>query len=306
MDPSFTHAEKRFVLAEMIKASCVDIDNLALFIRSNEIKPDWMNMQLPLGRNMNQCMQIAEHLAIPSTLKRKPASDWSEPHPKRVATTERADQPRPLRNSMTPSTVAASPGPHIAILPRPGRESLERPPPPQIPPLPKKRGRPSRADKAKRDLRPILPQQIAPRPVEKSHSQSSSPIPPHHLLPPVVSVQHKRAQTPPIGYGTTPAIEEAPPTMKQERPSSADAPTGSKPLAPAAPEVVERTPPSPPLQYSPAAANVNGPITQISPDATMPKLPSLPSLHLVKAETFGQGGPIRQAELGTLTTSSEA
>jgi hypothetical protein len=35
----------------MIKASCVDIDNLALFIRSNEIKPDWMNMQLPLGRN---------------------------------------------------------------------------------------------------------------------------------------------------------------------------------------------------------------------------------------------------------------
>lgn len=40
---------QRFVLAEMIKSSTIDIDNLIHFIRANTVSPDWMTMQLPQG-----------------------------------------------------------------------------------------------------------------------------------------------------------------------------------------------------------------------------------------------------------------
>ena len=42
-------ALQRFVLGEMIKTSRLDIDALAVFIRKNQIEPDWMSMQLPIG-----------------------------------------------------------------------------------------------------------------------------------------------------------------------------------------------------------------------------------------------------------------
>lgn len=68
MDPSFTDIEKvtppplklsfdvadgwqwqRFVLAEIIKASQLDVNVLASFVNAQGIEPDWMQMQLPLG-----------------------------------------------------------------------------------------------------------------------------------------------------------------------------------------------------------------------------------------------------------------
>lgn len=46
------HADRwqRFVLAEMIKNSKVDINSLAAFVRSSQIEPEWMAMQLPYGK----------------------------------------------------------------------------------------------------------------------------------------------------------------------------------------------------------------------------------------------------------------
>lgn len=68
MDQSFVDAEKvpdlfeapsvtlltqsdrqRFILAEMIKTSQIDIYVLIDFIKAQNIEPNWMHMQLPLG-----------------------------------------------------------------------------------------------------------------------------------------------------------------------------------------------------------------------------------------------------------------
>ncbi|KAH6890498.1 hypothetical protein B0T10DRAFT_321357 [Thelonectria olida] len=160
MGSSFTDEEKRFLLAEIIKTSQMDVDTLSNFIRANGIEPNWLQMQLPFGRNMNQCMQAADQVGIKqvSWLKRKMTDDHGGPSSKRMS----------LQGNVEPSSVA--PGPHhVPILPRPASSSAEitpapTPAPPPAPPAtgPKKKGRPSRADRAK--LRPILPQAIAPRP----------------------------------------------------------------------------------------------------------------------------------------------
>lgn len=40
---------QRFVLAEILKSSDVGVEHLWQFIKANQIVPDWMNMQVPLG-----------------------------------------------------------------------------------------------------------------------------------------------------------------------------------------------------------------------------------------------------------------
>lgn len=37
------------MLAEIIKNSKIDLNSLATFVRSNQIEPDWMTMQVPYG-----------------------------------------------------------------------------------------------------------------------------------------------------------------------------------------------------------------------------------------------------------------
>jgi hypothetical protein len=125
---------------------------------------------------MNQCMQAADQVGIKQVpwLKRKMTDDQGGPSSKRMSS----------QGNVEPSAVAAAPH-HVPILPRPASSSAEitpapTPAPPPAPPAtgPKKKGRPSRADRAK--LRPILPQSIAPRPpVEQNQgtqlaSQSSN------------------------------------------------------------------------------------------------------------------------------------
>ncbi|KAK2068412.1 hypothetical protein P8C59_003050 [Phyllachora maydis] len=60
MDYSFTEAEKRFLLGEMIKASHLDWKVIVDFLRHHRVQPDWLSMQIPPGRNMNQCLRAAE------------------------------------------------------------------------------------------------------------------------------------------------------------------------------------------------------------------------------------------------------
>ncbi|QUC22311.1 uncharacterized protein UV8b_06552 [Ustilaginoidea virens] len=150
----------------MLKSSTVDVDHLIAFVKANGIVPDWMNMQLPLGRNMSQCISVVEHMTAESRLPKR----WSTGSSGESASNGLrgghvagdAHYPR-AKNPSTPNT--ATP---VAILPRPASwldQSYSIANPPQRA-QPKKRGRPSRADKAKRDLRPNLPPHLAPRPYQ--------------------------------------------------------------------------------------------------------------------------------------------
>jgi hypothetical protein len=42
---------QRFILAEMVKNSHLDIGLLVEFIKSHGVQPDWLSMQLPGGRS---------------------------------------------------------------------------------------------------------------------------------------------------------------------------------------------------------------------------------------------------------------
>ncbi|UNI21377.1 hypothetical protein JDV02_007372 [Purpureocillium takamizusanense] len=165
MDPTLplTADEKRFILAEAIKVSPVDVEALAAFVRANNIPADLMHMHLPQGRNMKQCLQLLNQLGIPSSMSYSPPLAFNNPRG-----TNQSSPPRFL----TSKTLSPPKRPSLAyIAPRPSNGAPEGPSFDQrdtslreTRKTPKKRGRPSKADMAKRDLKPMLPQLIAPRP----------------------------------------------------------------------------------------------------------------------------------------------
>ncbi|OHF00165.1 hypothetical protein CORC01_04573 [Colletotrichum orchidophilum] len=198
---SFTEEEKRFILAESIKNSSLDVSLLVGFLKTHNVEPDWLKMQLPSGRTMGQCLAVTEHMfqgpmRIPD-LKRKSMNDLLEQPPKRLAAASPMEPPAQLpplasatqglasySSSMSASSLLPAPpqlhNQQLAnIQPRPagmgnvGRAKGSRSPGQQQQPSlpPRKRGRPSRADKA-RQLRPLLPQRLtplapAPRPIAR-------------------------------------------------------------------------------------------------------------------------------------------
>lgn len=140
-----------------------------------------MNMQLPrgkvtslsftpmttssdaIGRNMKQCLQLLNQLGVPASLRYSPPLASGNPRDMTQSS------PRRSLTSKTPSPPKRPPLAYIA--PRPSNGALEGPGFDQrdtslgeTRKAPKKRGRPSKADMAKRDLKPMLPQLIAPRP----------------------------------------------------------------------------------------------------------------------------------------------
>lgn len=166
------------MLAEIIKHSKVDLNNIAAFIRANHVEPDWLNMHLPYGRSMSQCIQATEQMAIPSAaIKRRLSNEYSEQIPKRVATSER---PEYALHTQYPNYQYLPPpaASHVNILPRPlnGDHREPRSPAPK-PDGPRKRGRPSRADKAKRDLHPLLPRPSSDQTSPILHSPHPVPSP---------------------------------------------------------------------------------------------------------------------------------
>ena len=70
MEP-FTENEQRFVLAEIIKTSQIDVRSLVGFIKSQNVDADWRNMQIPHGQpSESRCgtARIADNFqAEPST-----------------------------------------------------------------------------------------------------------------------------------------------------------------------------------------------------------------------------------------------
>jgi hypothetical protein len=179
------------------------------------------------GRNMNQCMQFAGHISITTPyLKRRPSSVDFEPPTKRPAFSELPEHARPTSSQGILQPVWQPPTPTTAAGPRSANGLVDSSPQTSAPgPAPKKRGRPSRADKAKRDLRPLLPQHLAPRPSPGPVLlHPFSPTTPRPILPALGSPRDIRrgpldppSWSPPSMYRVSPEGEEKVPDKAREQ-----------------------------------------------------------------------------------------
>ncbi|KAK1975112.1 hypothetical protein LZ30DRAFT_606413 [Colletotrichum cereale] len=115
---SFTGEEKRFILAEAIKTSNLDVGLLAGFLKTHKVEPDWLKMQLPSGRTMEQCLAVTGQILqgpmrIPD-LKRKSMNDLLEQPSKRLAAASPMEPPAQLPSlasatqNLTPYPTGAS------------------------------------------------------------------------------------------------------------------------------------------------------------------------------------------------------
>ncbi|XXH04856.1 hypothetical protein Hte_011278 [Hypoxylon texense] len=171
MDTTFSDDEKRFVLGEMIKVSTVDVATLVDFIRAHRVEPNWMSMQLPGGRNMNQCFGAVENMfqtKLPppnlTSFKRKSLSDLVDHPAKRQA------MMGPLEPPLAPARAIQPRIPHNGY---PSAVPVTISPP--VTSTVKKRGRPSKADKEAQaravysrltEYPPITPAPSAPAPAQ--------------------------------------------------------------------------------------------------------------------------------------------
>ncbi|KAK3375104.1 hypothetical protein B0H63DRAFT_267268 [Podospora didyma] len=187
MESSFTDFEKRFVLAEMIKASNMDVAVLVDFIKLHQIQPNWLAMQLPGGRNMNQCLYAAEtmfNMQIPppaiQPLKRKSLGDLGDHIPKKLAAihptlgdTAPYAVPRNFglqpAGAVQPVSIQPRPAGYTPIAQAPNPPS-SGPTPSSAPPAGRRRGRPPKVDATRQNppqmiaYQPITPAPIAPSP----------------------------------------------------------------------------------------------------------------------------------------------
>lgn len=139
-------------------------------------------------------MKVADHLtAQASQAKRKRSSDGvMDGNVKRPSLSGGYAS---ANNSTYHGSSSMSTSGPVNIAPRPpnghGHSPVPSPPPISVPTV-KKRGRPSRADKAKRDLRPLLPQHIVPRPSD----QGLGGLGRQPILPAPASVQEHYSRSP--------------------------------------------------------------------------------------------------------------
>ncbi|KAG6005465.1 hypothetical protein E4U21_007934 [Claviceps maximensis] len=198
MDSLFTREEKRFVLAEILKSSDVGVEHLWQFIQENQIVPNWMNIQVPLGRSLSQCIKVVEQMKNaplePRVLSAGHSVGSSRCQQLQHTSEDGADA---RANRSSPSSTSTP----MAIVPRPATgqgESLVSASSSEHN-RPRKRGRPSRADRARINLFPNLPPHLAPRSLSRmgyrpilpaaalqtGHSDSVQPS--FQLLPPILS-----------------------------------------------------------------------------------------------------------------------
>ncbi|KAI2639905.1 hypothetical protein GGS26DRAFT_292106 [Hypomontagnella submonticulosa] len=184
MDTTFSDDEKRFVLGEMIKVSTMDVSTLVEFIKNHHVEPNWMLMQLPGGRNMNQCIGAVENMF---QTKYPPPNLTSF---KRKSLSDLADHPAKRQAMMGPIEPSIAPPARI-IQPRPPPNGYPPAVPVSISPpvtsTAKKRGRPSKADKE------------AQARTFYSRLNEFTPITPAPPLAPI-AVQPQREYASPPGY----------------------------------------------------------------------------------------------------------
>ncbi|EXL86672.1 hypothetical protein FOPG_02154 [Fusarium oxysporum f. sp. conglutinans race 2 54008] len=183
MEP-FNDQEKRHLLAEIIKHSQLDVIYLENLVR--HIEPNWMQMQLPNGRNMAQCMETAQNMYIGQRGTKRKASEEESSTQNNIDGQLPSDQalsllsqPSPAQNSPAnfQRQPAMTPGPHLQQHQQP-----EQPPK-------KKKGRPAYAGRDVTSQRPFNPRPIAPKPsaqiLQNSHSVFRTIAPaPQAVLPP--------------------------------------------------------------------------------------------------------------------------
>ncbi|KAL2127425.1 hypothetical protein VTI74DRAFT_10753 [Chaetomium olivicolor] len=237
MESFFNDFEKRFILGEMLKVSDLDVGLLVDFIKSHGIKPDWMHMQLPGGRNLSQCLHAAEimfnaHMPPPviSPLKRKSLGDLPDYASKRRAVESPGDvSPRglPLSANFQPSG-----GAQVSIQPRPnGYPSAPLAPSPTVSttpynPIPpaRRRGRPPKA------AQPAWQVSTGPKSIAPSPAPASQPLSP--------GLMHSAHQTsgylPPDPKVRKKALPEIAPRPAQGPPSGE--PAVRSPAVPGGPE----------------------------------------------------------------------
>ncbi|RNJ51964.1 hypothetical protein D7B24_004866 [Verticillium nonalfalfae] len=240
MDAQFTDDEKRFILSEMIKQSRLDVDILVNLVKGfKEFEPDWLKMPLPhaLGRTVNQCLAAADAMFQTTVerpnLKRKSMGELQEvPSKRRVLPPSPGHSTQP--STLTPAAQLPAPSllnqsslsgsaQHVNIRPRPPRTGPPALGETQLVPAAKRRGRPSRADKAK-SLRPVLPQ-LAPRtepPPQAPHVPGNSTS----SMSGVAGYPHGHIQTPAASrksFSASPGPQTSPKLgRKRGRPSNAD------------------------------------------------------------------------------------
>ncbi|PKS11933.1 hypothetical protein jhhlp_001228 [Lomentospora prolificans] len=170
MGSPFTDEEKRFLLAEMIKVSKVDIHALVEFVQTNRVEQRWYLMQVPTGRNLEQCFQAAESMfgapiptpslarEFPSTQPLPPASSpLARAPPTALSSATHPSESHPIDSPLSAlSTTAAgivgaphrsSTPQHVPIKPRPATTNgvpTISPSVPAEPPAKRRRGRPPR------------------------------------------------------------------------------------------------------------------------------------------------------------------
>ncbi|KAF4977354.1 hypothetical protein FZEAL_6126 [Fusarium zealandicum] len=207
--------EKRLILAEMIKTSQTDIKTLERFIKSHRIKPNWLQMQLPAGRDLAQCMQAADDMDLHQRGKKrkimvKKPDSQSSIEPKSSSSQELPPLSQASAQGPDPGVAATSTATdssnykHVPILPRlsttvPINPALQRNQQAGLPKKKKKKpGRPAYAGRAKTSLRPFNPRPIAPRPPVKSeHSESSQTL--HTVVPAPAPTSSPVTHSPALG-----------------------------------------------------------------------------------------------------------
>ncbi|KAL7910028.1 hypothetical protein GGI35DRAFT_352716 [Trichoderma velutinum] len=223
MATSFSIEEKRFVLAEMIKCSTVDIERLARFVESNVLDPKWMTMQIPTGRNLEQCMQLANLLSTaPGHRSAMSQNDHltnnGMNHPRQIA-------PRTSPGGQTPVAMPTSPGNmspwQLADGVEDRRAVQYETPSTQVP---KKRGRPSRIDR--KTAAPARLATIAPKPAQLT----PGPNTPRTILPAQRQDDAQNSQPPPSVH-TLPPLD-SPPGRKKRRTAMGAVSVSTSPPAP--------------------------------------------------------------------------
>ncbi|KAL6860902.1 hypothetical protein J3F83DRAFT_306682 [Trichoderma novae-zelandiae] len=254
MATSFSLEEKRFVLAEMIKCSTVDIERLARFVESNALDPKWITMQIPSGRNLEQCMQFADSLSTAPGYRS--AMSQNDHLTNSGMNHARQMAPRMSPGGQTPVAMPTSPGLMSPWQHPDGvedRRVLSHEAPGDQ--APKKRGRPPRVDR--KTAAPPRLANIAPKPPPLS----PGPNTPRTILPATPRQVDAQNPQPPPAVRALPPLDSPPARKKRRTATGAASVSTSPPLPPAS---------APPPAPAPAPAPARAPTPYLPPVPTPP------------------------------------
>jgi len=166
-------SENRFILAEAAKCSSVPAEIMFQFIQSENISPSWTEMLLPYGRNLKSCIDAWDNMHFIFTESSTNSSQQMfanlKTSKKRNDTSDDEESSMLVVQKKNPTRRIEPKRRNVTSL----REDILVPPP-------KKRGRPSRADKAM--LGEIACAETPPPLLQLYRPKASSPTPPRRNL----------------------------------------------------------------------------------------------------------------------------